>query len=83
MDISVMEERFSPIYLESMPASDGWSRTFRVKSTATEYWIVSFGKDGELSTDWSAVAEGREHTAENDDLVFANGEFLSQPADLE
>lgn len=82
-DISVIEEVFSPVYLNSMPAADGWNRTFRVKSTEREYWIVSTGQDGELATDWSAVAEGQEYTEENDDLVYSNGAFLSRPADTD
>jgi type II secretory pathway pseudopilin PulG len=80
-DISVMEEFFSPVYLNSMPAADGWTRTYRVKSTERDYWIVSMGGDGEIATDWSTVTEGQDSTEENDDLVYSNGAFLSRPTE--
>ncbi len=83
MDISVMEQHFSPIYLNSMQTHDGWSRIFKINSTATGYWIVSTGKDGELTTDWSTVTEGQVYNSANDDLVYSNGAFLNRPAESE
>ena len=76
-DISIFEELLEPTYLNAMPTNDGWGHPIRVKSDGENYWIVSPGEDGGLSTDWSTVTEVQAIVGADHDLAYSNGEFLT------
>jgi general secretion pathway protein G len=80
-DVSIIEENLSPTYLNTMPTKDAWGHSFQVKSDGRDYWIVSPGEDGELSTDWSTVTEIQVIVGNDHDLAYTNGEFLTKPAE--
>src|SRR5450759_4996404 len=69
----------APTYIRVLPLVDGWSSWYLYKSSGTNaqhYAILSAGKDG------SAVGKAAkfETTNFNDDIVFADGQFLQYPA---
>jgi len=70
----------APTYIRVLPLVDGWSSWYLYKGSATanaqHYAILSAGKDG------SAVGKAAnfETTNFNDDIVFADGQFLQYPA---
>ena len=64
-----------PIYIKSMPTTDGWSNTFAVASAITQYTVTSFGRDG---TSQGCVASTIT-TGFDQDMCFANGQFIQYP----
>jgi general secretion pathway protein G len=66
----------SPIYMKTVPTTDGWQNNWDADSTATgsEYTITSSAKDGTPGTNPGGT------TANFDcDIVFANGQFFQWP----
>ena len=66
----------SPIYIKTVPTTDGWNNTWDIDSTATgaEYTITSIAKDAAAGTNPGGT------TALFDcDIVFANGQFFQWP----
>jgi hypothetical protein len=67
----------SPIYIKTVPTTDGWSNAWDVDSDAlgSEYTITSIAKD--------ATAEGSPAgglTGDFDcDIIFVNGQFFQWP----
>jgi general secretion pathway protein G len=67
-----------PTYIRVLPLTDGWSSFFLYgpdSSTQQHYMIVSNGKDGTPGTKTWA-----ETTNFNDDICFADGQFVQYPA---
>jgi len=64
-----------PIYIKTMPASDGWSTPFAVDSTPTQYTVSSYGKDGAPG----GCVAGTLTTLFNADICFGNGQFIQYP----
>jgi len=73
-DVAALTTSVAPIYIKTMPASDGWSNAFQVASTATAYTLHSFGKDGAGNTCTAAVT-----TLFAEEICFVNGQFLRYP----
>ena len=66
----------SPIYMKTVPTSDGWQNVWHIDSTNTgsQYTVTSYAKDGSLGTNTGGT------TADfNCDIVFANGQFFQWP----
>ena len=70
----------APTYIRVLPLVDGWSSWYLYKGSAVanaqHYAILSAGKDG-LTT---APAGNFETTNFNEDIVFADGQFIQYPA---
>ena len=64
----------SPIYIKTMPLEDGWGYTFQVASTAVEYTLYSFGKDGAGTT-----CTPLQTSTFADQICFINGQFTRYP----
>ena len=66
----------SPIYIKTVPTTDGWNNAWDCDSTAagTQYTITSPAKDGVQGTQ-----TGGQTTDFNCDLLFANGQFFQWP----
>jgi general secretion pathway protein G len=66
----------SPIYIKTVPTTDGWNNAWQISSTATgaEYTIVSVAKDGSLGTN-----PGGTTSVFDCDILFANGQFFQWP----
>ena len=71
---AVLQGFVQPIYIKSMPLADGWSTTFVVDSTSTQYTLSSNGKDGTPTSCAAGVT-----TLFNEDICFANGQFIRYP----
>ncbi len=66
----------APIYIKTMPTTDGWNNQWDVDSTATgsQYTITSVAKDGTAS-----AVTGGQTSDFNCDILFANGQFFQWP----
>jgi len=66
----------SPIYIKTMPTTDGWSNVWDCDSTNTgaQYTITSSAKDGVQGTN-----NGGTTSVFESDIVFANGQFFQWP----
>jgi general secretion pathway protein G len=63
----------APTYIKVCPSKDAWGGEYHVGSSATQYTIESYGKDGSDGTD---VANG---TRFDCDILFADGTFVAYP----
>jgi len=72
---AILSTLVQPIYIKSMPLTDGWSNTFVVASVITEYTISSNGKDGAVG----GCVAGTLTTLFAQDICFANGQFIQYP----
>ena len=66
----------SPIYMKTVPTTDGWQNNWDCDSTAngTQYTITSYAKDGTQGTNPGGTTQ--DFTC---DIVFANGQFFQWP----
>jgi general secretion pathway protein G len=66
----------APIYIKTVPTTDGWNNVWHVWSSATgtEYTIESYAKDGGTQAD-----SGGQTTDFQCDILFANGQFYQWP----
>jgi type II secretion system protein G len=66
----------SPIYIKTVPTTDGWNNTWDMDSTAagTQYTITSGAKDAT-----QGAQTGGQTTDFNCDILFANGQFFQWP----
>jgi len=66
----------SPIYIKTVPTTDGWNNVWDCDSTATgsQYTITSPAKDGTQGTQTGGQTQDF-----NCDILFANGQFFQWP----
>jgi len=66
----------SPIYIKTVPTTDGWNNAWDADSTAggTQYTITSAAKDAS-----QGAQTGGQTTDFNCDILFANGQFYQWP----
>src|SRR5262249_25898952 len=66
----------SPIYIKTVPTTDGWNNAWVIDSTATgtNYTIRSTAKDGTAS-----ALTGGQTSDFNCDIIFASGQFFQWP----
>jgi hypothetical protein len=68
-----------PVYIASLPRTDGWEHPLLYWSDGSTYRVVSTGRDGQMDRDWS-VGEGTQALGELDgDIVFGDGRLLVVP----
>ena len=67
----------SPIYIKTVPATDGWNNTwvFASDTNGTKYTITSYTKDGIAD----GAGTGGMTSDFNCDIVFASGQFFEWP----
>ncbi len=83
IDIQQLHDALSPTYIKDLPRVDGWGTPYRAYTNkpwggaekATNYVIISLGKDTILETDPTTGP----FTNFDCDIVYANGTFLSYP----
>ncbi len=66
----------SPIYIKTVPTTDGWNNVWHIDSTSTgsQYTVSSYAKDNAVGTN-----PGGQTQDFNCDIVFANGQFFQWP----
>ena len=66
----------SPIYIATVPTTDGWANNWDIDSTATgtEYTVTSIAKDAAVGTN-----SGGTTTDFDCDIVFTAGQFFQWP----
>ena len=66
----------APIYIKTVPTTDGWNNVWDCDSTATgsQYTITSPAKDGTQGTQTGGQTQDF-----NCDILFANGQFFQWP----
>ena len=66
----------SPIYIKTVPLSDGWNNAWHIDSNApgNQYTITSYAKDGAVGAN-----PGGQTTDFNSDIIFAGGQFYQWP----
>jgi hypothetical protein len=79
VDAATLTEKLSPDYIRTLPATDGWGNPLRVWTDAEHYRIVSPGKDGAVSAEWSGQVESTVTTDFDADIVYGDGQFLVYP----
>jgi type II secretion system protein G len=72
--MSALSGVIEPVYMTTIPASDGWGRSFAVDSSSVGYTVWSGGSDG-----GSLNYVGGATTRFTDSIVFANGQFAQWP----
>jgi general secretion pathway protein G len=68
-------KQVAPTYVRLLPIADGWNSYFLYGGLGFAYAIASNGKNGTPDT-----LVGGETTNFNDDIIFANGQFVQYPA---
>ncbi len=79
VSVSQIESSLAPTYIRMLPDLDGWGHAIMVWSDGNNYMIVSPGKDGEISREWTIHDEGGATSTFADDIVFGNGSFVQWP----
>lgn len=71
-----------PVYIRTLPLTDGWGNAFLFWTNGVTYRIASAGRDGIFETDYTTQpGVGPFDPREFDrDIVFANGEYEQFPA---
>ena len=73
---AALSTHVSPIYIKTVPTTDGWNNVWDCDSTATgsQYTITSPAKDGTQGT--QTGGQTQDFTC---DILFANGQFFQWP----
>jgi len=66
-----------PTYLSNPPRRDGWANNYGYVNDASNYLIQPKGRDGRYTSFGSLVCGTT--TNFNDDIVYANGQFIQFP----
>lgn len=69
----------SPAYVIEMPVNDGWTSPLMCLSDEHRYVIVSPGRDKVIDGDDSGEIEPRQISSFDEDIVYADGEFVISP----
>ena len=79
--VSKILPQAQPVYIRTLPLTDGWGNPFRYWTDGVTYRIASAGRDGVFETDYSThPGTGEFDPADLDrDIVFGNGEFEQWP----
>jgi general secretion pathway protein G len=79
VEASALSSELSPTYIRNLPSTDGWGNPLLYWSNSEVYRIVSPGKDGQVSAEWSGTVESQPTTTFDSDIVFGDGVFLIYP----
>ncbi len=73
---AALSTHVSPIYIKTVPTTDGWNNAWDCDSTGTgsQYTITSPAKDGTQGTQTGGQTQDF-----NCDILFANGQFFQWP----
>jgi general secretion pathway protein G len=69
----------TPVYLEELPTTDGWTSPLMCLSDGRRYVIVSPGRDQTIGGDYGGEIEARETADFDEDIVYVDGEFVIAP----
>jgi type II secretion system protein G len=72
---TALRAEIDPVYIKTMPLTDGWSKAVQVNSDQSEYTIYSQGKDGTGNN----CAPGTTNNF-NEEICFVHGQFQRYPA---
>jgi len=73
----------APAYIQTVPSTDAWDHPFRIFSDGQHYVIVSPGPNGEVDHDWTPPVDTTLDPHATDDIVYADGQFVSSPEEAE
>ena len=87
VDIADLTAYLSPTYVKSFPPKDGWGtpwafgsdQAFGGTTSAQQYTIISYGKDGKASGAYNGGAT----TAFDCDIIYSNGSFVQFPEGIQ
>ena len=73
---ATMATSVAPIYIKTVPTTDGWNNAWHADSnaTGTTYTLQSYAKDGADNTDTAGTT-----TDFNCDIVFSGGQYFTWP----
>ncbi len=76
VDAAGVMAHVSPIYIKTVPTTDGWSNAWDIDSDSngTEYTVTSIAKDATAGTNGGGITGDFEC-----DIVFAGGQFYQWP----
>ena len=78
-DVTSITASIEPTYVKKMPNRDGWGSVFNYASAdATEYTIISYGKNKAVGGGGSVAANGGTTSFAND-IIFSTGSFVQFP----
>ena len=72
---SALASVVSPVFIRTMPTTDGWSNQYSIASASNQYTITSLGRDNTSQ----GCLTGTFTTGFDQDLCFANGQFIQYP----
>ncbi len=76
-DARTLSSYIAPVYLRSVPGSDGWKNSWHINTnnTGTVYTITSYGRDGAPGPDTGGPVSDF-----NCDIIYTNSAFYQWPA---
>jgi general secretion pathway protein G len=80
VDVTTIGDQLAPMYIRTLPATDGWEHAILYWSDGSNYRLVSRGKDGVLDHQWDGELESTTTTEFNADIVYGNGTFIVYPS---
>ena len=75
-----LSDQLSPLYIHSLPTTDGWDQPLMCSSDGRNYTIVSGGRDTNIEQNYSLEFESYGTTDMDEDIVYQNGVFEIYPA---
>ena len=80
----------SPVYIRTLPLVDAWGNEFLMWGTEGEYVVMSLGADGVPDQYYGFSDErtgqfpfGGGFTDPDNDIIFANGQFVQWPEETQ
>jgi hypothetical protein len=79
-DLDSLRPELQPVYIRELPMTDPWGRPYRWLSDGVSYRVVSGGADGSVAP--GVMNLGAAAPGAADDIIFENGEFVGEGAEL-
>jgi hypothetical protein len=80
VEVATIGDQLAPMYIRTLPTTDGWDHAILYWSDGSDYRLVSRGKDGVLDQQWDGELESVATTDFNADIVYGNGAFIVYPS---
>ena len=78
-----LADQLSPLYIHSLPTTDGWEQPLMCTSDGRNYTIVSGGRDTNIDQNYSMEFESHGTTDMDEDIVYQNGVFEIYPSGIQ
>lgn len=80
---SELADQLSPLYIHSLPTTDGWEQPLMCTSDGRNYTIVSGGRDTSIEQNYSMEFESHGTINMDEDIVYRNGVFEIYPSGIQ